>query len=150
LLLTIDPRIAFMGYAALLLAAAGFIVVAWLALLPQEREPFARPGEIRAHQPRDGFAIFLLANITLSVLLRVPGAERGLRSLMVTKWIAQETADQALMFALIWFGFVPGLAAAYAAVRVNPIRLPLLAGGVLALALWLSGPWLLSQIAASS
>src|SRR5258705_12105866 len=34
-----------------------------------------------------------------------------------------------LMIVFIWFGFIPALAAAYSAVRANPIRWQLLAGG---------------------
>ena len=54
------------------------------------------------------------------------------------------------MIGFIWFGFVPGLAAAYAAVRANPMRLPLLIGGALTLILWLVGPWLLKFVAEAS
>lgn len=150
LALTIDPRLALMVYAAMLLTATGPIVAAWLALLPREREPFARPGEARTAKPRDGFAIFLLANISVSLLLRIPGVENRLRSLNVTRSVFRDNADQALMCVFLWFGFVPGLAAAYAAVRANPIRIPLITGGLLVLALWLAGPWLLGQIVGSS
>jgi uncharacterized BrkB/YihY/UPF0761 family membrane protein len=54
------------------------------------------------------------------------------------------------MIAFIWFGFIPGLAAAYSAVRANPIRWQLLVGGVLTLVLWLAGPWLLTAIVAAA
>jgi uncharacterized BrkB/YihY/UPF0761 family membrane protein len=50
------------------------------------------------------------------------------------------------MIVFIWFGFIPGLAAAYCAVRANPIRWQLLVGGVLTLVLWLAGPWLSAAI----
>jgi len=142
-----DARLALILYIALLLGTVAPIAAGWLALLPHEREPFARPGEAPVKKPRDGFAIFLLANISLSLLVPLPGVERELRSI-VAKAIP-ETAAQAMMLIFIWLGFVPGLAAAYSAARANPLRVPLLVGGVLALALWLSGPWLLGQIAAN-
>ena len=95
---------------------------------------------------RDPFAIFLLANVSLSLLLRLPGADYALHSLGSLRWVSGTYADQAVMIAFIWFGFVPGLAAAYSAVRANPIRWPLLVGGAFSLALWLAGPRLIEQI----
>jgi len=38
----------------------------------------------------------------------------------------------------------------YAAVRANPIRVPLIVGGVLTLILWLAGPLLLAAIAGAN
>ena len=142
-----DARLALMLFVLLLLAAAGPIVVSWLLILPSEREPFAKHGDAPPKKARDPFAIFLLANISVSLLLRIPGIEGAVHSVNLAKWLPGEYANQAVMIAFIWFGFVPGLAAAYSAVRANPIRLPLLAGGVLTLVLWLAGPWLQPQIA---
>ena len=123
-----DARLALIIYAVLLSAAAGPIAVGWLALLPHEREPFAAPDEQPEKKDRDPFAIFLLANVSLSLLLRLPGADYALHSLGSLRWVSGTYADQAVMIAFIWFGFVPGLAAAYSAVRANPIRWPLLVG----------------------
>jgi len=142
-----DARLALLLLVLLLLAAAVPIAASWLAVLPREREPFATPGEPAARNARDPFAIFLLANISVSLLLRIPGVETLLRSANLTSWISGDYADHAVMIAFIWFGFVPGLAAAYSAVRANPIRVPLIVSGVLTLLLWLAGPWLQSQIA---
>ncbi len=142
-----DARLALILYVALLLGTAAPIAAGWLALLPHEREPFARPDAAPAKKPRDGFAIFLLINISLSLLVALPGVEHELRSIVAGA--IPEASDQTMMFIFIWLGFVPGLAAAYSAARANPIRMPLLAGGVLALGLWLAGPWLLSRIAAN-
>lgn len=142
-----DARLALMVYVALLLAAAGPVVVSWLALLPREREPFAAPGEVPEKRPRDPVAIFLLANTTASLFLRLPGVDAALRSLHAPPWFSGDFADHAVMVAFIWFGFVPGLAAAYSAVRANPIRVPLIVAGVLTLTLWLAGPQLVGQIA---
>ena len=142
-----DARLALMLYVSLLLAAAGPIVVGWLRVLPQEREPFATPGDTVAKKPSDAFAIFLLVNLSLSLILRIPAVEHALRSAAAR--CLPDSGDQAVMFAFLWFGFVPGLAAAYSAVRANPIRVPLIVGGVLTLALCVAGSWLLAQIAGS-
>src|ERR1051325_10353738 len=71
----IDARIALVLFLLLLLSAATPVVMAWLALLPPERDPFANPREPRPKKPRDAFAILLLANVSLSVLLRVPAQQ---------------------------------------------------------------------------
>jgi hypothetical protein len=147
MLATLDPRLALALSLLLLLAAAAPIVWGWLAVLPAEREPFTRPGELPSSKPRDPFAIFLLANITVSLLLRIPGWDFGSIAARAGRIIPPEWADHAVMIGYIWFGFVPGLGAAYAAVRANPLRLQLLLGGVLTLSLWFGGPWLIHEIA---
>jgi hypothetical protein len=144
---TLDPRLALMVFLLLLLAAATPIVWGWLALLPAELEPFTRSSEERRKKLRDPFAIFLLANISLSLLLRIPGLDSsplvsGLSGLMSAEWV-----NRAVMIGHIWFGFVAGLAVAYAAVRANPLRRQLLIGGALTLVLWFVGPALIRQIA---
>ena len=144
---TLDPRLALMVFLLLLLAAATPIVWGWLTLLPAELEPFARSGEEPQKKLRDPFAIFLLTNISLSLLLRIPGMDSsalvsGLGGLMSAEW-----TDNAVMIGYIWFGFVAGLAVAYAAVRANPLRRQLLIGGALTLVLWFVGPALIRQIA---
>ena len=143
----IDRRLALVLFVLLMLGASGAIVVGWLSLLPADREPFSEPGETRIKKPRDGFAIFLLANLSLTVSLRIPGFNGTALSSYLATIIPPEWADRALMTGFIWFGFVSGLAAVYAAVRANPIRLPLIVGGVLTMTLWLAGPWLLAAIA---
>jgi hypothetical protein len=142
-----DPRLALILFALLLLAAATPIVVGWLALLPADREPFERPGASREKKPRDPFAIFLLANVSVSLLLRVPPFDATRIVARLAKVLPAESANHVVMIGFIWFGFVPGLAAAYSAVRANPLRISLLVGGVLTLLLWLVGPLLASSIA---
>src|SRR5258706_9191256 len=121
-----DARLALVLFVLLMLGAAGSIVVGWLALLPAEREPFAVPGEARIKKPRDAFAIFLLVNLSLAVLLRLPGFSGPPLSFCFASIIPPDWADHALMIWFIWFGFISGLAAIYAAVRANPIRGPLI------------------------
>src|SRR5215510_11591436 len=136
----LDHRLALVLYMLLLLAAAASVVVAWLRLLPPEREPFAMPGESVHRENRDAFAIFLLANITLSLLLRIPGVNAESLSPALTKWVRPEMANHVVMVGFIWFGFVGGLAAAYSLIRKNPLRWPLVIGGTLTLVLSLVAP----------
>ena len=147
ILAVVDARLALLLFVLLMLGAAGAIVVGWLALLPAEREPFAVPGETRVKKPRNAFAIFLLVNLSLSVLLRVPGFNGTRLSFYMATIIPPDYADRALMIGFIWFGFISGVAAVYAAVRANPIRRQLIVGGVLTLVLWMLGPLLLAAIA---
>lgn len=146
----LDGRVALVLFLLLLAAAVAPILFAWLALLPSEREPFAAPDEAANKKPRDGFAIFLLANISIALLLWIPGLDAAPLSSHIARLIPNDWPEEVAMVAAIWFGFIPGLAAAYSAVRANPIRWQLLVGGVLALVLWLVGPWLLEAIAGST
>jgi hypothetical protein len=150
ILASLDARLALVLYTLLLLAATAPIGLCWLRLLPSEREPFQRPDSEQPKQPRDAFAIFLLVNVSLSLLLRIPGVDVGWLSRWIASQLPQEWATHAPMIGSIWFGFIPGLAAAYSAVRANPIRVPLLVGAALSLVLWLAGPWFLGSIAGSS
>lgn len=142
----IDHRLALVIYVALMLAAAGAVVCGWLRVLPAEREPFAVAEETVRKTERDAFAIFLLANVTLSVLLRIPGVDSGRIIAGLMKWLPAEWAKHGAMIALIWFGFIPVLAAAYSLVRKNPLRWPLVVGGAITVSLWLAAPLLLDSI----
>jgi hypothetical protein len=146
ILVTLDARLTLVLLILLLAAAAAPIVLGWMALLPAERDPFAPAGEPRSKKPRDAFAIFLLANISVGLLLRIPGGHAEWLSSQVTRLLPPDWMENALMIGSVWFAFIPGLAAAYSAVRANPIRWQLLVGGILTLILWLAGPWLLNAI----
>jgi hypothetical protein len=145
--LAIDRRLALVLFVLLMLGAVGAIVVGWLALLPSEREPFAAPGEARVKKPRDLIAIFLLVNLSLSVVLRLPGFNGTPLSFYLATIIPPDWADNALLIVYVWFGLTSVLAAAYSIIRSNPIRVPLIVGGALTMMLWLAGPWLLAAIA---
>ena len=145
----LDHRLALVLYLLLLLVAAWPVVTAWLRMLPAEREPFAAVDETSQKEERDAFAIFLLVNITLSLLLRIPGVSAERLSAPLTKLLSAEWANHVVMIGLIWFGFIPGLAAAYALIRPNPLRWPLAIGGSLTLSLWLASPFLLAAIRGS-
>jgi hypothetical protein len=142
-----DRRLALVLFVLLMLGAVGAIVVGWLALLPSEREPFAAPGEARVKKPRDLIAIFLLVNLSLSVVLRLPGFNGTPLSFYLATIIPPDWADNALLIVYVWFGLTSVLAAAYSIIRSNPIRVPLIVGGALTMMLWLAGPWLLAAIA---
>jgi hypothetical protein len=146
ILVPLDARLTLVLLISLLAAAAAPIVLGWMALLPAERDPFAPAAESRSKKPRDGFAIFLLANISVGLLLRIPGVPAEWLSSQVTRLLPPDWMESALMIGAVWFGFIAGLAAAYSAVRANPIRWQLLVGGILTLILWLAGPWLLNAI----
>src|SRR5262244_3520286 len=89
----LDHRLALVLYVVLLLAAAAAIVIAWLRLLPPEPEPFAISNESMGRDDGDAFAVFLLVNITLSLLLRTPGVNTAALSVALTKWHTPECAD---------------------------------------------------------
>jgi hypothetical protein len=152
----IDHRLALVALAALLVAAGAPLAWGWAKLLPEEPPPFevqsgALPidAESAANgKParRDPFAVFLLACATVSYLIKFPGlpVATGLH------WLStQLPADYFNWTVLAGRGFflvVPGLAAAYSALRPNPIRIALILGGVLVLALWLASPFLLASL----
>jgi len=142
----IDHRLALVLYVLLLLAAAAPVAIGWLRLLPPEREPFAPSAEKPARGQRDGFAVFLLANITGSLLLHIPGVSAGTMAGLLARWLGPEWANHVMMVGFIWFGFVGGLAAAYSLIRTNPLRWPLVCGGSLTLLLSLAGPALAAAI----
>jgi hypothetical protein len=147
IVLAIDRRLALVLFVLLMLGASGAIVVGWLSLLPSEREPFAVPDEPRAKPRSDAFSIFLIVNLSLSVLLRLPGFNGTPLSFYLATIIPPDWADHALLIIYVWFGLTSVLAAGYSIIRSNPIRVPLIVGGVLTLVLWLAGPWLLAAIA---
>lgn len=147
IVLAIDRRLALVLFVLLMLGASGAIAVGWLALLPSEREPFAVPGEARVRKPRDLITIFLLANLSLAVLLRVPGFNGTPLSFYLATIIPPAWADHTLLIVFIYLAVISMAAVVYSIVRANPIRKPLLVGGMLTLLLWLAGPWLLAAIA---
>jgi hypothetical protein len=133
---------------ALLVGAALPLALAWVGILPPEREPFSRPDLPRPGAPhRDRFSIFLLLNVSFSMLAAIPRMADTLHLDWFLQVFSRPAAEQIEMILSIWLIFVPALAAAYSAVRPNPIRKHLILGGVLVLALWLLSPTLLSSLA---
>jgi len=149
MVLAMDHRLALLLYVLLLLAAAAPVAIGWLHLLPPEREPFASSDEEPAGNERDIFAVFLLVNITLGLLLRIPGVDADALSVALAKWISPEWANHVVRVGFIWFGFIGGLAAAYSLIRKNILRWPLVFGGGFTLLLSLLAATLASAIRAA-
>ena len=132
---------------ALLLGAAFPLALAWVTILPPERDPFSRLDLLRPRGSFDRPSIFFLINVSLSLLAAIPRIAETLRLDSLSQLFPNSWADQVQMILSIWFVFVPALAAAYSAVRLNPIRKHLIFGGILVLILWLLSPTLLSSLA---
>jgi hypothetical protein len=158
LILLLDHRLAFVFLAALILAAGAPLAFAWARLLPDEPPPFTSkhgpPPQITIYKtedappPRDAFAVFLLACATLSYILRFPGmpgdaALRWLATILPAAYV-----NWIVLGGRAFLVVMPGLAACYSVVRPNPIRVPLIVGGILVLLFWLLFPFLHSALVA--
>src|SRR5438128_7332044 len=130
----------------LLLGAAIPLALAWMKVLPAEREPFSRADQAPPSSPRDRFAVFLLANVSLSMLAAIPRIADSLHLDRLAQFLPASWSEHAGVIFLIWLVFVPALAAAYSAVRANSIRAHLILGGILVLALWLLSPTLFGSL----
>jgi hypothetical protein len=148
--LLLDHRLAFLFLAVLHLGAAVPLAFGWVRLLPEEAPPFqidrapTRRWSIYAHSSegeedtrRDPLAMVLLICVTASYAVQLPGLSRSLAFGSIPTVIPQDPSEWA-RFALTWFLLVvPGFSAAYSLLRTNFLRVPLIAGGVLILVLWL-------------
>ena len=131
----------------LLVAAAIPLALGWTRILPPEREPFSRPDLPRKKPELDLFAVFLLVNVSLSLIAAIPRIADTLHLDFMLGLLPPAWAEHIAMVSLIWLVFIPAFAAACSAVRSNPIRAQLIVGGILVLALWLLSPTLLSSLA---
>ncbi len=143
----LNPRLAAFLMMVLLVGAAIPVALGWTKILPPEREPFSRPDLPHQKPKRDFVAIFLLFNVTLSLLIAIPRIADTLHLEALAQFVPASLAEHLTMILLIWLSFIPALAAAYSAVRANVIRAHLIVGGILVLALWLLSPTLLSSLA---
>ena len=142
----LNPRLAVFLMMVLLLGASIPLALAWIRILPPEREPFSRPDVAQPKPRRDRFANFLLLNVSLSLIAAIPRIADTLRLTQLTQFFPSSWTETPTVVFLIWLVFVPALAAAYSAVRANPIRKQLILGGILVLALWLLSPTLLGSL----
>jgi hypothetical protein len=142
----LNPRLAAFLMTILLVAAAIPLALGWTRLLPPEREPFSRPDLPRKKPKFDLFALFLLLNVSLSLVAAIPRIADTLHLVAMAQLLPAAWAEQLTIAALIWLVFIPAFAAAYSAVRSNPIRTQLIFGGILVLALWLLSPTLLGSL----
>ncbi len=132
---------------ALLIGAAIPLALGWTKILPPEREPFSRADLPPQKTKRDFVAIFLLFNVSLSLLITIPRISDTLHLEALAQFLPASLAEHLTMIFLIWLSFIPAFAAAYSAVRANVVRLHLILGGILVLALWLLSPTLLNSLA---
>ena len=153
----IDHRLSLLALAALLVSAAAPLAYAWASLLPEEPPPF----EVRAaglppenlasnrkNPPKkDPFAVLLLVCVTLSYVLRFPGLPLAAGLHWLSTLLPAEYFNWTVLGGRWFFVVVPGVAAAYSALRPNPMRIALIVGGLLILALWLVSPMLRAAIA---
>ena len=156
-ILLMDHRLALAALAALLIAAAAPLAYAWAKLLPEEPPPFEVPAGSPAaedvvsnpkRRPKnDPVAIFLLTCVTLSYVLRFPGLPLSACLQRLSTFLPADYFNWALLAGRWFFVVVPGFAAVYSALRPNPIRIALIVGALLVLALWLVNPMLRAAIA---
>jgi hypothetical protein len=152
-----DHRSALAAYAGLLILAAAPLAYAWAQLLPEEQAPFevAEADTTREDAAPNGktaakknpFAVFLLVCVTLSYVLRFPGLPLSTGLQWLSTLLPVDFLHWVIMGGRVFFLGVPGLAAVYSALRPNPVRIALAAGGLLVLAVWLLSPLLQKVIA---
>ena len=154
----IDHRLALLALAPLLAFAAAPLAYAWARLLPEEPPPFEVPAagpapeeltsNPKAGAKKDPFAVFLVVCVTLSYVLRFPGLPMATGLQWLSTLLPMDYLNWTVLGARAFFLVVPGLAAAYSALRPNPARIALIAGGLLVMTLWLVSPALRAAIAA--
>jgi hypothetical protein len=152
-----DHRSALAALAGLLILAAAPLAYAWARLLPEDQPPFevaaahttledAAPSE-KAAAKKVPLAVFLLVCVTLSYVLRFPGLPLSTGLHWLSTLLPADYFHWVVMGGRVFFLGMPGLAAVYSALRPNPVRIALVAGGLLVLALWLLSPLLQKAIA---
>ncbi len=157
-IILMDHRLALLALAALLVSAAAPLAYAWASLLPEEPSPF----EVRAANlppedfmangkspvKKDLWAVFLLGCVTLSYVLRFPGLPVSAGLQWLSTLLPTDYFNWTVLAGRWLFLVLPGGTAAYSALRPNSMRIALIAGGLLVLALWLASPILRVAIAA--
>jgi hypothetical protein len=160
-MMALQPLLAFLLLAALIVGAALPLAIGWVRLLPEEKPPFeienprrrtAAPSEsIYESEPAarkiDFIAMVLLFLLTVSFAVQFPGIPRqpALNSLPEHWPAAQDWLEVLLPCLLILVAIV---AIVYGSVRRSFLKIPLLVGGSLVLLLWILGPWLYRALAA--
>jgi hypothetical protein len=153
----IDHRLALAVLAALLIAAAAPLAYAWAKLLPEEPPPFGAPAASspaedlvsnpKSRPKKDPVAVFLLVCVTLSYLLKFPGLPFAAGLQWLSTLLPADYFSPVVLTGCWFFAVVPGIAAAYSALRPNPVRIALIASGLLVVALWLATPMLRAALA---
>lgn len=157
--LLLDPRVAFVLLAGLIVGAAVPLAIAWARLLPEERPPFEIENPRRQlpqavvsiylseSPPRkfDLVAIVLLVLLTVAFAAQFPGVPRieALNGLPDHLPQASEWFEIALPCLLL---LVCVIAILYGALRRTFLRMQLIVGGSVVLLLWLAGEWLYREL----
>ena len=97
---------------------------------------------------KDLWAVFLLGCVTLSYVLRFPGLPVSAGLQWLSTLLPTDYFNWTVLAGRWLFLVLPGGTAAYSALRPNSMRIALIAGGLLVLALWLASPILRVAIAA--
>jgi hypothetical protein len=152
-----DHRLALILLAALLISAGAPLAYAWARVLPEDKPPFGVTPEGTASEDvapsekispkKDPLAVFLLTCVTVSYVLRFPGLPLSTGLQWLATLLPADYFPWVVMGGRVFFLSVPGLAAVYSALRPNPVRIALAAGGLLVVALWLLSPLLQKAIA---
>ena len=146
------PSAGFALLATLLIFTAAPIAWGWTSLLPDEGSPFERddkdagPDASSRHHSREPFAICLLALVTVSYVLKIPGMPIAEALQSLARAVPQDYFQWIVIGGRAFFVVTPGLAAAYGALRKGPLRVSLILGGILVVVLWLASPYLRSAI----
>src|SRR6266700_5773155 len=115
----LNPRLAAFLTMVLLLAAAIPLALGWTRILPPEREPFSRSDLPGVKAKLDFFTLFLLLNVSLSLIAAIPRVADTLHLDAIVQLLPATWAEQLTIVVLIWLVFIPAFAAAYSAVRSN-------------------------------
>jgi hypothetical protein len=91
--------------------------------------------------------VFLLVCVTLSYLLKFPGLPAAAGLQWLSTLLPADYFSPAVLTGRWFFAVVPAIAAVYSALRPNPVRIALIVGGLLVLALWFVSPMLRAAIA---
>jgi hypothetical protein len=101
----------------------------------------------KSREKNDPVAVFLLVCVTLSYLLKFPGLPAAAGLQWLSTLLPADYFSPAVLMGRWFFAVVPAIAAVYSALRPNPVRIALIVGGLLVLALWFVSPMLRAAIA---
>jgi hypothetical protein len=154
-LLLIDHRVAFLALAALLIAAAIPLAIAWARLLPEEPPPFPiEPGSFpnieQERRPEPSatpkgdliLSVVLLICLTLAYAIRFPGFPKAALMHWLDGVVSGPTEYWLVLCARIFVIAAAVAAIAYAIRRPGPFRIPLASAAALVLILWFLAPLL--------
>ena len=136
------PLLSFLCWSALLLGAAVPLAIGWARLLPPDD-----PDERLAH---DSFAIVLLFLVTLSFVPRIPGLSLAPVQAWLAAFLPGPWPARVIFVAWVCCMVVPSLAAAYAILRPNTLRIQLITAGLLVPLLWFLTPYLSARLLGGS